>query len=82
MEQLAKVLIYIHAFFGGIGLISGLISIFVEKGGIVHRRSGTIFSYSMVISALLSPCCGKDTQSRKPVLVPDWSIYGIPCFGR
>lgn len=54
MEQLAKVLIYIHAFFGGIGLISGLISIFVEKGGIVHRRSGTIFSYSMVISALLS----------------------------
>ena len=54
MEQLAKVLIYIHAFFGGLGLLTGITSIIVKKGGKIHRKCGIIFSYSMGISALLS----------------------------
>lgn len=54
MEQVVKTLIYIHAFFGGLGLITGLISISVRKGGINHRNTGRIFSYAMVISALIS----------------------------
>lgn len=54
MEQTIKTLIYIHAFFGGIGLITGLISIFIKKGGLNHKKTGKIFSYSMVISALIS----------------------------
>lgn len=39
---------------GGIGLITGMISIFVKKGGINHKKAGKIFSYSMVISSLIS----------------------------
>ena len=54
MEPSIKLLIYIHAFFGGIGLVSGLMSIFVKKGGINHKKAGKVFSYSMVISALIS----------------------------
>src|ERR1700741_2129010 len=54
MEQLIKILIYIHAGFGGIGLITGIISICIAKGGLLHKKSGLIFSYSMIISALLS----------------------------
>ena len=54
MEQLIKTLIYVHAFFGGIGLITGIIAISLRKGGINHRKSGKIFSYSMIISSLIS----------------------------
>ncbi|MDT0651840.1 hypothetical protein [Autumnicola edwardsiae] len=54
MEATIKILIYIHAFFGGIGLITGIGSILVVKGGLFHKRLGRIFSYSMVISSLIS----------------------------
>jgi uncharacterized membrane protein len=54
MEQTITALIYIHAFFGGLGLITGLISFFVKKGGFNHRRTGKIFSYSMILSSLIS----------------------------
>jgi uncharacterized membrane protein len=54
MEQIIKTLIYIHAFLGGLGLVTGMISIFVKKGGFNHKRTGKIFSYSMVISSLIS----------------------------
>lgn len=54
MEQTIKILIYIHAFFGGLGLITGMISIFVKKGGFNHKRTGKIFSYTMIISSLVS----------------------------
>ncbi len=56
MEQTIKTLIYIHAFFGGLGLITGMISIFVKKGGFNHKRTGKIFSYSMLISSLIALC--------------------------
>lgn len=54
MEKTITVLIYIHAFFGGLGLITGLISIAVKKGGVSHKKAGKVFSYAMVISALIS----------------------------
>lgn len=54
IEQILKILIYIHAFFGGLGLITGMISIFVKKGGINHKKAGKIFSYSMIISSTIS----------------------------
>lgn len=54
MEQTIRILIYIHAFFGGLGLITGMISISVKKGAINHKKAGKVFSYSMVISSLIS----------------------------
>ncbi|SFC24798.1 hypothetical protein SAMN05421780_10411 [Flexibacter flexilis DSM 6793] len=54
MENTINILIYIHAFTGGLGLITGLISIFVQKGSTNHKKAGKIFSYAMLISALIS----------------------------
>jgi hypothetical protein len=54
MEETIRTLIYIHAFFGGVGLITGLISVAVKKGGAGHKKMGIIFSYAMVISSLIS----------------------------
>lgn len=54
MEQTITILIYIHAFFGGLGLFTGFISILVKKGGSTHKKVGKVFTYSMLISSLLS----------------------------
>jgi uncharacterized membrane protein len=54
IEQIITILIYVHAFFGGLGLITGIISIAVKKGGSVHKKTGKVFSFAMVISAVLS----------------------------
>lgn len=54
MEEAIKILIYIHAFFGGIGLITGMGSILVKKGGSLHKKMGKVFSYAMVLSSLIS----------------------------
>ncbi|WPQ64550.1 hypothetical protein SIO70_06675 [Chitinophaga sancti] len=54
METLVKVLIYIHALCGGLGLVSGIASIGVKKGSKLHKNCGKTFSYSMVISSLVS----------------------------
>ncbi|WP_264529688.1 hypothetical protein [Flavobacterium sp. N502540] len=58
MEATIKILIYIHAFFGGIGLISGTGSVLVKKGSALHKRMGNLFSIGMITSSLISiPIC-------------------------
>ncbi|WP_196887971.1 DUF2306 domain-containing protein [Aureivirga sp. CE67] len=56
MEKTIQILIFIHAFLGGIALVSGLVSILAKKGNKLHQKSGLIFYYSMMfcgISAML-----------------------------
>ncbi|MFB9079965.1 hypothetical protein ACFFLS_08750 [Flavobacterium procerum] len=58
METTIKTIIYIHAFFGGIGLISGIGSIVAKKGSPLHKKMGKLFSVGMLVSSLLSlPIC-------------------------
>uniref|UniRef100_UPI0040499E19 hypothetical protein n=1 Tax=Flavobacterium sp. TaxID=239 RepID=UPI0040499E19 len=54
MEETIKILIYIHAFFGGIGLITGIGNFILKKGNSLHKKLGKIFLYSMIISSLIS----------------------------
>lgn len=41
-------------FFGGLGLFTGFISVIVKKGGSPHKKAGKVFTYSMLLSSLLS----------------------------
>ena len=52
MDTFATYLIYIHATFGGIAFIAGFIAIITKKGGNYHKKSGIIFYYTMLFSAL------------------------------
>ncbi len=54
MEQAITILIYFHAFCGGIGLLTGIGSIIVRKGGLIHKRMGRIFSYAMLTSSSIA----------------------------
>ena len=77
MEQIIKTLIYIHAFFGGVGLITGMISVFVKKGGVNHKKAGKVFAYSMIISSLISLFVAKmpNHQSTFLFLIGVYTIY-------
>ncbi|MGB6150954.1 MAG: hypothetical protein WBG48_03090 [Pricia sp.] len=54
MESLITYAIYIHAFLGGVGLVTGIGSIVVKKGGRSHKKMGKLFSIGMIGSSLIS----------------------------
>lgn len=54
IELTVKILIYIHAIAGGVGLVAGLAALIAKKGSAIHKKSGVFFNYGMGISALLS----------------------------
>ena len=54
MEKTIQILIYIHATFGGFALFAGLVSIIAKKGKNIHRKSGLIFFYSMIVSGIIA----------------------------
>ncbi len=47
-----KALLLAHVLAGGIGLGAGFVALYAAKGGTLHRRSGTIFVYSMLALCL------------------------------
>jgi len=52
METFATYLIYIHATLGSIAFIAGFIAIIAKKGNKLHKKSGIIFYYTMLFSAI------------------------------
>ncbi len=54
LEQIAQILIIIHAATGGIALVAGVIALAAKKGRLVHRRAGFIFFCSMLFSVFLA----------------------------
>jgi uncharacterized membrane protein len=55
-------LLPIHIIAGSIAIVAGFISIFAVKGARLHRKSGMIFVYSMVVLSLTGA-------------VPHWGTY-------
>ena len=54
MESAINILIITHATFGGIALLTGLISIIAYKGKNLHKKSGKFFVYTMITSGLIA----------------------------
>ena len=45
-------LIPFHVIAGAIAIVSGLVALYAFKGGTLHRKSGTIFAYAMLVMSL------------------------------
>src|SRR6059058_3691110 len=48
-----RVDLFVHIAGGALGILSGFVALFVAKGDGVHRRSGMLFVYSMVIMGIV-----------------------------
>ena len=79
MEQTIKILIYTHAAFGGIALLAGLVSIIAKKGLAIHKKSGLVFFYTMLISAVTAMIVAFLPNHESPFLfaVGIFSLYFI-----
>ena len=69
MEFAIKIAIYIHAFFGAIGLLAGSLSFIVKKGSKLHKRSGKWFTIGMLASSGLSIPIASMPGHENPFLV-------------
>ncbi len=54
LEHIVQTLILLHVVLGSIALISGAIALIAKKGSPLHKKSGKVFYYAMLSSALLS----------------------------
>lgn len=77
--KIISTLILIHAAFGGIALLSGSIAILTKKGSSIHKKSGKVFHYSMLISALIALIVSMLPSNFSPFLfvVGVFTIYLI-----
>ena len=79
MEKTIQILIYIHAAFGGIALLAGSVSIIAKKGKNIHRKSGLIFFYSMMLSGIIAMIVAVLPNHESPFLfaVGIFSLYFV-----
>ena len=67
-EKLIQLLIYAHALFGAVALLSGLIALIASKGKIIHKKSGKLFYYCMLLSAFTALVISTLPQHESPFL--------------
>lgn len=77
MEQTITIFIYIHAFFGGLGLITGIGSALVKKGSPIHKKLGKLFSIGMFTSSIISLpiACMPNHENTFLFLIGLFTIY-------
>lgn len=79
MEQTIRYAILLHAALGGIALLCGLISILARKGGLVHKKSGLIFTWSMILTGSIAMIVSLFPNHENPFLfaIGIFSLYFV-----
>lgn len=79
MEKYINLLIIIHASFGGIAFIAGFTALIFKKGKNVHRKSGLIFFYGMMLSGISALIISVLPSHENPFLfaVAIFSLYFV-----
>lgn len=79
MEHVIQIFIIIHAAFGGIALLAGFISIVAKKGRKIHKKSGLVFYYAMLTSAIMAILISVLPEHESPFLfaVGIFSMYFV-----
>src|SRR5215213_4899869 len=53
-----QLLLPIHIAAGGLALVLGTVALLVKKGGTIHRRSGLLFVYAMLVMGISGSILG------------------------
>ncbi len=75
MEIIFKILLIIHISCGTIGLLIGSYVLFAKKGDAVHKKTGRVFFYAMVINAFVSLVLAKLHPNLFLFIVGIFSLY-------
>lgn len=67
-QKLIQILIYFHALFGGIALLSGLLALLFRKGKNTHKKTGKLFYYAMLLSAITALIISTLPNHQSPFL--------------
>jgi len=68
-ESTIQGLIYTHVILGAIALLTGSLSLIVKKGGFLHRKSGLVFVFTMLVSAIMSMTVAVQPNHISPFLL-------------
>jgi hypothetical protein len=79
MEDFIRYAIYVHAALGGVALLGGLISILAKKGGGAHRKSGLVFTWSMILTGSIAMIVALLPNHENPFLfaIGIFSLYFV-----
>ena len=79
MEAAIQVLIYIHAAFGSIALLTGLVAVIARKGKTIHKKFGLVFYYTMILSGTSAMLIAVLPNHENPFLfaVGIFSLYFV-----
>ncbi len=74
-----QLLIYLHASLGGIALTAGFIAATSTKGSKIHKKIGTVFHHTMILSVLLSILIALIPSHFNPFLlgIGIFSLYSL-----
>lgn len=77
LESITQILIYIHAGLGGLALLAGGVAIISKKGRSLHKKSGKVFFYAMIVSAITALVVAVLPKHENPFLfsIGLFSIY-------
>lgn len=68
LDNIALILIYLHAGFGGIALFAGSVALASKKGKSIHKKFGKLFYYAMLISAITAMIISLVPNHENPFL--------------
>src|SRR5688500_15995164 len=68
-------LLPIHIIAGLTGLISGMVALFAVKGGKLHRRSGVVFVYAMIVLGCTGAAIGAMKGQKINVIAGSLTFY-------
>jgi len=69
-------LLPIHIAAGGLAIILGAVALMVKKGGTIHRRSGLLFVYAMLVMGFSATIL----ELRKTPIGPNWRAGFIVAY--
>jgi uncharacterized membrane protein len=54
----------VHIAAGAVGLVSGMVVVIARKGGYLHRKAGTVFVASVVVTAVFAIYLGLQSPAK------------------
>jgi len=68
LQEIIKIIIYIHVITGTLAMIAGTVSMIARKGSNIHKKSGLLFFYSLLISDVISLIVAVMPEHENPFL--------------